>query len=68
MADVTKSVFDVFANIVVHLLAHLGRVVDLILEYFEDISVNIDNSGLLECTRACLALDLLVEVGGGLED
>ena len=44
VADVAIGVFNVFTYIIVHRLSHFSGVVDLILEYFQYICIDINDS------------------------
>ena len=62
VTDIAKCVLDILTDLVVHALAHLCCVVDLVLENFENIVVDIDDCIIPQWTRARLLLDLFVQV------
>ena len=67
-ANVTVCVLDVLTDLVIHLLAHLCGVVDLVFEDLEHVGISVRHRALLEVAGAGLSLDLLIEVRGWLED
>ena len=70
VAQVAEGVLALLAHVVVETLAHLRRVVDLVLEDLEHVRVDLGDRvpQVLQVAIARSPLDRLVEVGGRLED